>query len=195
MGVCAVTLAYPMSAVKPDRIDEEGNLPGFGQLHPRTQGVTTLGTIYSSSLFPGRCPKGEFLLSSYIGGTLNQGILDQTEEELATQVDKDLRKMLLKPDAPAPVVVGVRVWQKAIPQFYLGHLEALEAANEATAEAGYEGLFLSGNYNSGVALGKCVEGAYKVADDVASYCKELASMAAPISTEDDTDAGSEDFFV
>ena len=88
--------------------------------------------------------------------------------------------------------VGVRVWQKAIPQFYLGHMEALEAANEATAEAGYEGLFLSGNYNSGVALGKCVEGAYKVADDVAEYCRELASMEAPAASAGDS---SESFFV
>lgn len=31
-------------------------------------------------------------------------------------MDKDLRVMLLKPDAPKPRVVGVRVWQRAIPQ-------------------------------------------------------------------------------
>jgi len=194
--VGSVVLSYPKSAIRDEMSDADGRINAFGQLHPRTQGITTLGTIYSSSLFPGRCPEGEFLLSSYIGGTLNQGILDQSEDELAAQVDKDLRKMLLKPSAPAPKVVVVRIWNKAIPQFYLGHNEALEAANEATMEAGYEGLFLGGNYNSGVAMGKCVEGAYKLADDVAEYVAELASVSQPAAAvSTGSEEGGDDFFV
>lgn len=50
------------------------------------QGVTTLGTIYSSSLFPGRCPSGEMLLLNYIGGATNRGVKDATTEQLAEQV-------------------------------------------------------------------------------------------------------------
>lgn len=42
------------------------------------------------------------------------------------QVDKDLRKMLIKPDAPKPQMVGVRVWPRAIPQFNVGHLDTLD---------------------------------------------------------------------
>lgn len=31
-------------------------------------------------------------------------------------MDKDLREMLIRPDAPAPRKVAVRVWPRAIPQ-------------------------------------------------------------------------------
>lgn len=40
---------------------------------------------------------------------------------VCAQVDTDLRKMLVKPDAPKPKVLSVRVWTRAIPQFNIGH--------------------------------------------------------------------------
>lgn len=159
--------------VQDERKSADGKIPGFGQLHPRTQGVTTLGTIYSSSLFPGRAPEGMFLMLNYIGGATNRGILQQSEEEIVAQVDSDLRLegMPLKADAPKPVVVGVRTWEKAIPQFNVGHGDALEKARQALDDAGLEGIRLGGNYVSGVALGKCIEYGYTFADEISSNVK------------------------
>eukprot|EP00892_Ulva_mutabilis_P002279 jgi/Ulvmu1/12051/UM083_0064.1 len=171
--VCAVTLAYPEAAVKDERKTADGKIPGFGQLHPRTQGVTTLGTIYSSSLFPGRAPEGMFLMLNYIGGATNRGILEQTDEAIVAQVDKDLRMegMPLKGDAPKPVVVGVRKWAKAIPQFNVGHGVVLEKARRALDDAGMDGIRLGGNYVSGVALGKCIEYGYTFAEEISGNVK------------------------
>lgn len=40
--VAAVTISYPKLAIKEDRL-VGGELKGFGQLHPRSQGIQTLG--------------------------------------------------------------------------------------------------------------------------------------------------------
>lgn len=153
-----------------ERKTADGKIPGFGQLHPRTQGVTTLGTIYSSSLFPGRAPDGMFLMLNYIGGATNRGIIEQSDEAIVAQVDKDLRLegMPLKEDAPKPVVVGVRTWAKAIPQFNVGHGVSLDKARKALDDSGLDGIRLGGNYVSGVALGKCIEYGYTFADEISA---------------------------
>ncbi|XP_059659294.1 protoporphyrinogen oxidase 1, chloroplastic isoform X2 [Cornus florida] len=74
--VAAVSISYPKEAVRSECL-MDGDLKGFGQLHPRSQGVETLGTIYSSSLFPNRAPPGRILLLNYIGGATNPGILSE----------------------------------------------------------------------------------------------------------------------
>nr|ABD52324.1 plastid protoporphyrinogen oxidase [Amaranthus tuberculatus] len=169
--VAAVSLSYPKEAIRPECLID-GELKGFGQLHPRSQGVETLGTIYSSSLFPGRAPPGRTLILSYIGGATNLGILQKSEDELAETVDKDLRKILINPNAKGSRVLGVRVWPKAIPQFLVGHFDVLDAAKAGLANAGQKGLFLGGNYVSGVALGRCIEGAYDSASEVVDFLSQ-----------------------
>lgn len=89
-------------------------------------------------------------------------------------MDRDLRKIIIKPNAKEPRVLGVRVWPQAIPQFLIGHFDVLDAAKTALGDAGFRGLFLSGNYVSGVALGRCVEGAYEVAAEVADFLSQYA---------------------
>ncbi|OVA16612.1 Amine oxidase [Macleaya cordata] len=171
--VAAVSISYPIEAIRKERL-VDGELKGFGQLHPRTQGVETLGTIYSSSLFPNRAPPGRVLLLNFIGGATNTGILYKTEGEIVEAVDRDLRKMLINPNSKDPLVLGVRLWPQAIPQFLVGHLDILEAAKRALRDGGFDGLFLGGNYVSGVALGRCVEGAYESAAEVSNFLSEYS---------------------
>lgn len=166
--VAAVSISYPMEAIRKECLID-GELKGFGQLHPRSQGVETLGTIYSSSLFPGRAPPGRVLLLNYIGGATNPGILSKTEGELVAAVDRDLRKMLINPNAKEPLALAVRVWPQAIPQFLVGHLDLLDAAKSGIREDGLNGIFLGGNYVTGVALGRCVEGANDIAAEVSDF--------------------------
>ncbi|MED6167994.1 Protoporphyrinogen oxidase 1, chloroplastic [Stylosanthes scabra] len=169
--VAVVSISYPKEAIRTECLID-GELKGFGQLHPRAQGVETLGTIYSSSIFPKRAPPGQLLLLNFIGGATNPGILSKMDSELIEVADQDLRKILINPNAKDPVVLGVKLWPKAIPQFLIGHFELLDVAKAALKDTGFAGLFLGGNYVSGVALGACVEGGYVIAAKVNDFLSQ-----------------------
>lgn len=175
--VCAVTVAYPKSAFKDVELSNGfGNLkdlPGFGSLNPRTEGVRTLGTLWSSSLFPGRCPPEYNLLLNYIGGSRDVGIADLSNDEIVNEVDKGLRKVLLKNDAPEPKVLGLKLWPTAIPQYELGHLDIMKELE--SAESKLPGLWVCGNYRSGVAFPDCVTYGYEHAKVVKEYLDNSAS--------------------
>mgnify|MGYP005842769721 CR=1 FL=1 len=169
--VCAVTVAYPKNSFKDIELDNGfgnlQNLPGFGVLNPRTEGVRTLGTLWSSSLFPGRAPKDYNLLLNYIGGSRDVSLAELSEEEIINEVDKGCRQVLLKADAPPPKVLGLKVWPTAIPQYELGHLDIIKELEEA--ERKVPGLWVCGNYRSGVAFPDCVTFGYDQSKVIADF--------------------------
>jgi len=183
--VAAVTVAYPKSAFKDVELPNEfGNLqdlPGFGSLNPRTEGVRTLGTLWSSSLFPGRAPKDYNLLLNYIGGSRDVGIKDLSEEEIISEVDKGCRQVLLKDDAPEPKVLGLKLWPTAIPQYELGHLELMDELQKA--ESKLPGLWVCGNYRSGVAFPDCVTYGYEHAKIVKGFLDTTSAANAKESVK------------
>ena len=179
--VAAVTVAYPKSAFRdvelPNDFGNLRDLPGFGSLNPRSEGVRTLGTLWSSSLFPGRCPSDYNLLLNYIGGSRDTGIADLSEEEIVAEVDKGCRQVLLNADAPPPKVLGVKLWPNAIPQYELGHLEILSELEEAEKKT--SGLWVCGNYRSGVAFPDCVTFGYEQAKIVKEFLDSTGQTKSP----------------
>ena len=118
--------------------------------------MRSLGIIFNSSLFPNRAPKGYQNILTYIGGTLDPEIGNMAEDDIAAIVDKDIRKVLLRDDAKEGGYekLGVKVWKTAIPQYYEGHADIM--ADLERDEEKVEGLFINGNWRSGVAFGDCV---------------------------------------
>jgi oxygen-dependent protoporphyrinogen oxidase len=154
-GVAVVSLGYRKG-------DIGDSLTGFGFLVPRSSGLSILGTVWNSSLFPGRAPEGHALLTSFVGGATNPGAINKSPEQLAAQVHRELSPLLgLRKE---PVFSNVMIWNRAIPQYNLGHTARLAAVESLRTH--FPGLFFSGNYLNGPAIGTCVEQAMQVADEV-----------------------------
>ncbi|WP_071516524.1 protoporphyrinogen oxidase [Geitlerinema sp. PCC 9228] len=158
--VACVVLGYPSSAFK------KQPLHGFGNLIPRGQGIRTLGTIWGSSLFPGRAPEGWELLLNFIGGTTDPEIANLDQEQIAQLVHRDLCQTLLREDKQ-PKVLQVHLWKQAIPQYTIGHGSRLAAIDAGVRSL--PGLFLCSNYSDGVAMGDCARRGYELAPRVAEY--------------------------
>ncbi|MGF1494280.1 MAG: protoporphyrinogen oxidase [Microcoleaceae cyanobacterium] len=157
--VACVVLAYPNPALKQP-------LVGFGNLIPRGQGIQTLGTIWSSSLFPGRAPEEWQMLTNFIGGATAPEVASWSEEQIVEQVHQDLCQTLLN-GTQKPKVLAVHRWPRAIPQYNLGHLNLLAQIHQELEQL--PGLFLCSNYTDGVALGDCVKRGMNQAVEIQSY--------------------------
>jgi oxygen-dependent protoporphyrinogen oxidase len=156
-AVAVVSLAYRKS-------DVGHSLDGFGFLVPRSAGLRVLGTVWNSSLFPGRAPEGHALLTSFVGGATDPSAAKLNQQELASLVHREISPILsIK---TGPVFSNVTIWPRALPQYNLGHGERLAAISQHLSD--FKGIKLVGNYLRGPAIGSCVEQALAVAEEVRS---------------------------
>jgi protoporphyrinogen/coproporphyrinogen III oxidase len=154
-GIAVVSLGY-----RKDNVARP--LDGFGFLVPRSSGLAVLGTVWNSSLFPGRAPDGQALVTSFVGGASNPGAVKQSPEDLVAQVHRELTPIL--GIAKEPVFRNVTIWPRAIPQYNLGHTARLAAIEKLRAN--FPGLYIVGNYLKGPAIGTCIEHALKAANEI-----------------------------
>ena len=148
---------------------------GFGFLAPRSEGLRVLGTVWNSSLFPGRAPEGMACFTSFAGGATDAQLCEKTDAEITEIVCSEVARVLrIEGD---PVTTSIYRYARAIPQFNLGHTETIGALNALISSI--PGLFLAGNYLTGPSIGSCVEQANQVSDSVSNY---LASIDAAYCT-------------
>jgi protoporphyrinogen/coproporphyrinogen III oxidase len=138
---------------------------GFGFLVPRREKMRTLGTVWNSSLFAGRAPESCVLMTSFLGGATDPGLLQKPEEEIASIANAENRRIL--DINGAPIVSATWKHPKALPQYNLGHGHIVQGLREAQSQI--PGVFFAGNYLEGPAIGKCVEQAVRTAECVDAF--------------------------
>lgn len=141
------------------REDVAHPLDGFGLLMPEVERRRILGTLFSSTLFPGRAPAGHVALTTFVGGVRAPGLAQLDDACLRRLIREELGDLLGVSDEP--VYWHVQRWAHAIPQYTLGYglFKAIFAAIEATAP----GLHFGGNSRDGISLAHCIASGRRLA--------------------------------
>jgi oxygen-dependent protoporphyrinogen oxidase len=158
-AVAVVSLGYRKSEIA-------HSLDGFGFLVPRSAGLRILGTVWNSSLFPGRAPEGHLLLTSFVGGASDPDAATLSSEELAVLVHREISPLLGIKSGLA--FSNVTVWPRAIPQYNLGHGERV--AQLEKLQERFPGIWFAGNFLHGPSIAACTEQALKVTGQVKAAC-------------------------
>jgi len=141
------------------------SLSGFGFLVPRSENRSLLGTVWNSSLFPGRAPEGHVLFTSFAGGTFNPALASASPEEIRDMLLPELQPLLSLQGNPS--FWSVQRYARAIPQYNLGHAARVETLRSLSARE--PGLFLAGNFLDGPAVGACADVARRVAGQAGDF--------------------------
>jgi protoporphyrinogen/coproporphyrinogen III oxidase len=160
-------VAVVAAGYRRDQVRHAGN--GFGFLVPRSEGLRVLGTVWNSSLFPGRAPENMACFTSFAGGATDPALCGMSDDEIVEIICGEVGSIL--GITGPPVTRMIHRYALALPQYNLGHSEIVSALNAAASPV--PGLFLTGNYLSGPSIGSCVERANQTADAVRVY---LASI-------------------
>ncbi len=147
------------------REDVPRALDGFGFLVPQRERRDLLGVQWCSSIFPDRAPPGVVLLRALCGGWSRPDVVSWDDGRLLNAIRDELRAAMGV--TGEPVFHRIIRWERAIPQYHLGHGERVAWIEERARR--YSGLFLGGKAYHGVAMNDCTEQAVRLAGEVAQF--------------------------
>lgn len=153
--VAVVHLGFPAAAL--------GAREGFGFLAHPASGLSVLGAVMDSVVFPGRAPEGRHLLRVIMGGATRPDVLDAGDAALVETAAADLDRVL---GTGAPVFTNVLRQTPGIPQYDVGHAGAMAAV--ADRLAAHPGLDVTGWAYRGVGVSGVVADAVRLARGGAS---------------------------
>ncbi len=136
-------------------------LSGFGFLCPALERRRILGSLWTSSIFPGkRAPADAILLRTLVGGRRQGALAALPAAELKRLVLDELGAIL--PLRGAPRRSFISRWEQAIPQYEIGHVERVAALDGDLPP----GLHVIGNAFRGIGINDCTAAAEAAAEKI-----------------------------
>lgn len=142
-STATVSLAYSQS-------DLPRPLDGYGYVIPRREGRKALACTWTSTKFPHRAPDGYALIRVFVGRAGQD--IPWSEDDLLALAKEELNLTL--GITAEPILSRVFMWDKAMPQYNLGHPEILKRIDAALEN--HPGLALAGNGYRGIGIPDCI---------------------------------------
>lgn len=143
-------------------VDITHPLNSFGLVIPAAEKRKVLAVSFSSRKFPGRAPEGRVLLRTFVGGAMQPELLEQDDSEMTKTVSTELGQLLGV--GGQPDFMEVVRWNRAMPQYHLGHVQRVDRIFELAD--GLPGIELAGNAYRGVGLPDCIASAEAAAERI-----------------------------
>jgi len=144
-STATINLAYRRAAI-------QHPLNGFGFVLPFVEKRSLIACTFSSVKFADRSPDDHVLLRAFVGGALQPEMFALDETDMLQRVEKDLRELLGVSESP--VFAEVAKWKNSMPQYEVGHLDRVQAIENAVAQL--PNLTLAGNAYRGAGIPDCI---------------------------------------
>lgn len=145
-SVAVVSLAYPSSVAA-------AVADGSGMLVPRREGRLVKAATWSSRKWPHLADGDHFLVRASVGRIDDDRFAGLDDDALVAAVGRELAEAMGV--GAAPVAHRVTRWDRALPQYEVGHLARVRAIRDA-ARARAPWLHLAGAAYDGVGLAPCI---------------------------------------
>lgn len=142
--------------------DIQNPLRAFGLVIPHVERRRILAVSFSSRKFPERAPSDRVLLRTFVGGALQPELLQQTDEDILKLVREELKETLGV--GGEPDFMQVVRYERAMPQYHVGHLGHVEKIEELTRT--YPGLAFAGIACRGVGVPDAIASGERAAEEI-----------------------------
>jgi len=145
---------------------------GSGFLVPRTEGRQITACTWTSTKWLHTSPPDKVLLRCYIGRSGDEDAVSLPDDQLIRLVRHDLEELIGV--TAAPVMTEVTRLHRSMPQYPVGHVEAMRDFKRKLAEA-LPGVWTAGAAFDGIGLPDCIRQAKETAE---AAIRELCGSAS-----------------
>lgn len=132
--------------------DFDGKRAGFGFLVPKKERERLAACTFVGTKFSGRVPDDCIALRCFFGGTADEAVLQESDDNLLAIAQAELRRTIGLTAAPVGYLIAR--WPRSMAQYTVGHGKRIEEIR--TRAAAIPGLYLAGNAYEGIGIPDCI---------------------------------------